>query len=49
MFSIGILLGPFNHGWYTLLDKVLPGQTGKIVVKKILADQIIASPFYENK
>lgn len=46
MCTIGIILGPFNHGWYSLLDRVMPGRTGRIVVKKILCDQLVASPFF---
>lgn len=46
MFAVGLCLGPFNHLWYSYLDKVLPGKTLTTVLKKILADQIVASPFF---
>ncbi|XP_078472888.1 uncharacterized protein LOC144734524 isoform X3 [Lampetra planeri] len=44
MFSVGIVLGPILHLWYVYLDKFLPERTRKVVAKKILADQLIASP-----
>lgn len=34
----------FCHYWYRLLDSRLPGRTFKIVAKKVLVDQLIASP-----
>ncbi|XP_072041004.1 mpv17-like protein 2 isoform X2 [Amphiura filiformis] len=46
MLTIGLLLGPLNHYWYLLLDRVLPGATGRIVAKKVLLDEIIASPIF---
>ena len=46
MMCMGVIMGPFNHYWYTFLDKVLPGATSSTVVKKILMDQIIASPYF---
>ncbi|XP_075908462.1 mpv17-like protein 2 isoform X2 [Petromyzon marinus] len=44
MFSVGIVMGPILHLWYVYLDKFLPERTRKVVAKKILADQLIASP-----
>lgn len=44
--SIGVVMGPFNHLWYMYLDKVLPGRDTVTVFKKILADQVVASPFF---
>lgn len=44
LFVVGVLMGPFNHGWYTFLDKVLPAAKPLVVVKKILMDQIVAAP-----
>lgn len=46
MFTIGIVLGPFNHVWYSFLDKALPGINFATISKKILADQACASPFF---
>ena len=42
----GLLLGPFNHVWYAFLDRVLPGCNTATVLRKILSDQLIASPFF---
>lgn len=42
--SLGLVMGPYNHYWYTLLDKILPLANFKTVVKKILLDQTIFSP-----
>ncbi|XP_038067881.1 mpv17-like protein 2 isoform X2 [Patiria miniata] len=44
MLTIGILLGPLNHYWYLALDKFLPGVKARTVAKKILLDELIASP-----
>ena len=46
MFCMGFVLGPFNHCWYKILDHILKGATGKIVVKKIMCDQAVAAPFF---
>ncbi|XP_077982066.1 mpv17-like protein 2 [Glandiceps talaboti] len=46
MFVIGLILGPFNHCWYKFLDHILPARTFGIIVRKILLDEIIASPFF---
>lgn len=46
MFTMGIVLGPCNHGWYTFLDRILPGIRPTTIVRKILLDQIVASPFF---
>ncbi|XP_059153163.1 mpv17-like protein 2 isoform X3 [Physella acuta] len=46
MILIGFCLGPFNHYWYAILDKVIKGTSGKAVVQKILCDQVIAGPFF---
>ncbi|KAH9504151.1 hypothetical protein Btru_065115 [Bulinus truncatus] len=46
MIIIGLSLGPFNHYWYAILDKVIKGNSGKAVFHKILCDQIIAGPFF---
>ena len=46
MFALGLLAGPLNHGFYTIMDRYLPGRTADVVVKKVLTDQIIGSPFF---
>ncbi|XP_021346703.1 mpv17-like protein 2 [Mizuhopecten yessoensis] len=42
----GLVIGPFCHYWYLFLDKWLPGKTLKIVLKKVMVDQVICSPIY---
>lgn len=46
MIVIGCVLGPFNHYWYSFLDKRLVGKSGNIVFKKIMCDQAVAGPFF---
>lgn len=46
MFAMGFILGPFNHGWYSILDKVVKGSGVKVVIKKIACDQAVAAPFF---
>lgn len=48
MFLIGLCLGPFGHLWYTkFVEKLVPGAPSTTTaLKKILADQIIAGPFF---
>lgn len=46
MFIVGLFLGPFNHFWYGLLDRVIKGSGGKVVLKKILCDQTVAAPVF---
>ena len=46
MLTIGLVLGPLNHYWYHMLDKFLVGATGRIVAKKVLLDELIASPIF---
>jgi len=41
---IGLCLGPLNHGWYRFLDRAYPSIQAAAIGKKILLDQIIASP-----
>jgi len=40
----GLLFGPLYHVWYIYLDRVLPGNTVRIVLKKLAADQLFMSP-----
>ncbi|XP_022120306.2 mpv17-like protein 2 [Pieris rapae] len=44
MFIIGTLMGPLHHFYYIYLDKLLPHTDLKTVGKKILNDQLLASP-----
>ncbi|XP_078114816.1 mpv17-like protein 2 [Sander vitreus] len=45
MFTVGCSMGPVMHCWYIWLDKVLVGKALKTVGKKVLADQLISTPF----
>ena len=38
--------GPPHHYWYLYLDKLMPGKSRSVVIKKILADQAVAAPFF---
>ncbi|XP_058467904.1 mpv17-like protein 2 [Malaya genurostris] len=40
----GMTVGIFCHNWYNLMDRMFPGRTLSIVLKKVLIDQTIASP-----
>ncbi|KAH0560985.1 mpv17-like protein 2 [Cotesia glomerata] len=42
----GMSIGIFCHYWYQVLDARLPGKTIGTVLKKVIVDQIICSPFY---
>ena len=44
MGTLGLCTGPLNHFWYLYLDRLLPGATVRIVLKKVLADQIVMAP-----
>lgn len=48
MFTIGLAQGPAHHYWYTKLDKYLPKKDLRTVLLKILADQLIAAPFFAS-
>lgn len=40
----GLPIGVLCHYWYLYLDRRLPGRTFKIVMKKVVVDQILFSP-----
>ncbi|XP_041647488.1 mpv17-like protein 2 [Cheilinus undulatus] len=44
MFLVGCSLGPMMHYWYGWLDRVYAGHALKTVGKKVIVDQLIASP-----
>lgn len=46
MVIIGGLLSPVVHYWYVALDKVIVGNIHSMVLKKVLADEIIMSPIF---
>jgi protein Mpv17 len=43
MLVVGLAAGPTHHYWYLWLDKFLKP---KQVMSKILADQLLAAPFF---
>ena len=45
---VGLSQGLPNHLWYTWLDRLLPGKSLAVVGKKVVADQVIASPFFSS-
>lgn len=44
MAASGLTVGIFCHFWYKLLDGKLPGRNFSMVMKKVLVDQLLASP-----
>ena len=44
MAGVGLAIGAMNHYWYSILDQFLPGVAGRVVVKKVLADQGVYGP-----
>lgn len=43
MFALGTALGPVTHFWYNYLDKILPGRTKYVLLRKICLDQCIGA------
>ncbi|XP_040576112.1 mpv17-like protein 2 [Lepeophtheirus salmonis] len=46
MCAVGLSQGPPHHYWYIWLDRYLPKRDLRTVCFKILADQILAAPFF---
>ena len=46
MFVVGLSVGYPHHFWYLLLDQLMPKKCLRTVCLKILADQLIAAPFF---
>ncbi|XP_076880483.1 mpv17-like protein 2 [Brachyhypopomus gauderio] len=44
MCVVGCSMGPFLHYWYLWLDRLYSGKALKTVAKKVLIDQMVASP-----
>lgn len=47
MFLMGVSLGPLTHLWYShIIERFIKGTGNKMVLKKILADQLVAGPWF---
>lgn len=46
MLGVGFCLGPLQHLFYKFIDERYPCRSWRIVLKKVLIDQTIASPVY---
>ncbi|XP_028300475.1 mpv17-like protein 2 [Gouania willdenowi] len=44
MFAVGCSMGPVLHYWYMWLDRVYVGKAMNTLTKKVLVDQVVASP-----
>ncbi|CAF0931180.1 unnamed protein product [Brachionus calyciflorus] len=42
----GVVIGPLNYYWYKYLDTKYPTKTPRIIIKKILLDQIYGATFF---
>jgi len=41
---LGLTLGPLEHFWYMLLDRMLPGTSHKMVGMKVIVDEVVYTP-----
>ncbi|XP_077980219.1 mpv17-like protein [Glandiceps talaboti] len=41
-----VVYGPGNYGWYKVLDRIMPGNTVKIAMKKVLLEKVTVSPVW---
>lgn len=44
MAVVGLLTGVLNHYWLGRLDAWLPGRRAPVVLKKVIADQLVSAP-----
>ena len=44
MAVMGVFIGAIDTFWYSKLDEMLPGASGRSTAKKVLLDQVIWSP-----
>ena len=44
MATLGTCMGPINHYWYLILDRLYCGVSGTIIAKKVFLDQLIMAP-----
>ena len=44
MATLGTCMGPVNHYWYVMLDRLFCGVSGTIIAKKVCLDQLIMAP-----
>ena len=42
--SFGLTSGFLCHFWYNFLDRKIPGNTIKVITRKIIWDQVVFSP-----
>ncbi|KAH8239804.1 hypothetical protein KR032_008011 [Drosophila birchii] len=46
MVITGLIIGPIQHGFYYLLDRALVGNTRRVILQKLVIDQLIMSSIY---
>ncbi len=37
-------MGPFSYKWYSFLDQLFPTKTSKVILCKVILDQLFAAP-----